>query len=303
MNMKKCSEKLDNLPIPKILFEDSVKSALKEDIGTGDVTTSALIHPDTWGSARIIAKEDGILAGLFVAMETFLQVDDTISFEEALSEGSFFKKGQELLVIKGRVSSMLLAERVALNFLQRLCGIATLTKEFVERIKDLNTRIVGTRKTTPGLKILEKYAIRIGGGCNHRMNLSDGILIKDNHIAAVGSIKDAVRRARNYSPHTLKVEIEVTDINDLKEAINKGADIVMLDNIKPEQIKKAVEVAKKIRKDVLLEASGGVTLENVREIAKTGVDIISVGALTHSFKSIDLSLKINILEPNVSNSR
>jgi len=294
--MKKCSDRFDNLPVPRILFKDLVCKALLEDIGEGDITTRSCVDRKSKAVAWIVAKEDGLLAGLFVAKEVFCQVDRHLTFVDGLEEGHAFVKGDTLLTIEGRASSILMAERVALNFLQRLCGIATLTRKYAQKLEGSACRIVGTRKTTPGLRCLEKYAVRIGGGFNHRFCLSDGILIKDNHIAACGSVTEAISRARKHAPHTLKIEIEVAGFEELKEAIEAGADVIMLDNMTVEQLKEAVAFARFRRPHIVLEASGGVTLENVKEIAATGVDIVSSGALTHSYKSIDLSLKLNILK-------
>jgi len=293
--MKKCSDRSENSPVPSILFKGLVKQALLEDIGEGDVTTRSCVREDINGVARIVAKEDGVLAGLFVAKEVFKQIDESMVFTATLEEGQAFSEGDTLLTVEGRASSILMAERVALNFLQRLCGIATLTRKYVEEIDGLRCKIVGTRKTTPTLRCLEKYAVRLGGGFNHRFCLSDGVLIKDNHIAACGSVTEAISRARMYAPHTLKIEVEVTDFDELKEALEAGADVIMLDNMTVSQLKEAVGLARSIRPDVVLEASGGVNLENVREIAATGVDVVSSGTLTHSYKSIDLSLKLNII--------
>ncbi len=279
---------------PRALYEKTVRSALMEDVGHGDVTTACTVDENTLGTGRIIAKEKGVLAGLFVAIEAFRQVDQELSFSGVMEEGSSFQEGETLLAIRGRASSILMAERVALNFLQRLCGIATLSRRFFEKLKGTSCRVVGTRKTTPNLRLLEKYALRAGGAMNHRFSLSDGILIKDNHIAACGGITAAVTAARQRAPHTLKIEVEVTDLDQMKEAIDAGADILLLDNMNPEEIKTAVAAARNLDPGIVLEASGGINLENIREYASTGVDIVSSGALTHSFKSIDLSLKLKL---------
>ena len=279
---------------PTALYRDIVRSALLEDVGHGDITTSCTIEADTRGLGEIIAKEEGRLAGLFVAVEAFRQVDPGLSFSETLEEGESFHEGDTLIAVKGRASSILMAERVALNFLQRLCGIATLAKRYCEQIDGTGCRLVGTRKTTPNLRILEKYALRAGGAMNHRFSLSDGILIKDNHIAACGGISEAVRAARERAPHTLKIEVEVTDIEEMKEAISAGADAVLLDNMTPDEITRAAGMARQLKPGLLIEASGGINLENVGQFAAAGADIISSGALTHSFKSVDLSLKLKI---------
>ncbi len=293
--MKGCSGKLDNPPVPRILFEEIVRRALLEDLGEGDVTTRACVSPEVSARARIVAKEEGLLAGLFVAEEVFRQIDPGLVLTKKYKEGEFFSPGDVLLNIEGCAWSILQGERVALNFLQRMCGIATLARRYVDRIKGKNCRIVGTRKTTPGLRCLEKYAVMVGGGFNHRFCLSDGVLIKDNHISACGSVQGAIERARANAPHTLRIEVEVTDEKELREAISAGADVIMLDNMSISNMVECVKITKKLAPHVILEASGGVTLDNVAEISETGVDVISSGALTHSYKSIDLSLKLNIL--------
>ena len=279
---------------PRLPNRDIVKQALHEDHGHGDINTESTVDPEKAGRAEIIAKEDGVLAGLFVAEEAFLQIDPDIAFDLEFEEGSPFNRGEIILSISGRLRSILMAERVALNFLQRLCGIATQAARYVREVEGLGCRVVGTRKTTPCLRFLEKYAIRAGGALNHRFSLSDGILIKDNHIAACGSIQEAVQKARQSVPHTLKIEVEVSDMDQLREAISAGADAILLDNMDVEQTAKAVKVAREMNPAVLIEASGGITLENIRQYAETGVDIISSGSLTHSFKSVDLSLRVKL---------
>ena len=257
-------------------------------------TTRGIVDPSKNGQAEIIAKQDGILAGQFVAKEAFSQVDPGIVFEMAHEEGRPFSRGDILLLIKGRLCSILMAERVALNFLQRLCGIATLASMYVSAVSGFRCRVVGTRKTTPCLRFLEKYALRAGGAMNHRFSLSDGVLIKDNHISACGGITEAVRRARESAPHTLKIEVEVSDMEQLREAVLAGADAILLDNMDPEQTGEAVKAARQMKPGVILESSGGITLENIRQYAETGVDIISSGSLTHSYRSVDLSLKVKL---------
>jgi len=289
---------LEIYPPHPILYREQVRRALQEDLGYGDITTEVTVAPDIYGSAIIIAKETTVTAGTFLAKEVFRQMDPDIQFTECREEGTELSRGDAVMGLKGRLSAILQAERVALNFLQRLCGIATLTRQFVNRISGLPCRLVDTRKTTPGLRILQKYAVKVGGGHNHRCGLSDGILIKDNHIAACGSVRDAVVQGRARAPHTLLIEIEVTGIEELKEAIDAGADAVLLDNMDTAALKDAVCIARRLRPSIILEASGGVRLENVREIAETGVDIISVGALTHSAKASDLSLKVLERDPN-----
>ena len=274
------------------LYEDLVARALREDIGHGDITTSLCVPGDIKGGAVIVAKEDCVTAGVFVAREAFLQCDPDCSFPFALDEGARAKSGGIVMEVRGKLAALLQAERVALNFMQRLSAIATLTRRFAERLTGLSCRLVDTRKTTPGLRVLEKYAVRAGGGFNHRYGLSDGILIKDNHIAACGSIKEAVKRVKAAAPHTLLVEIEVSDLDGLSEAVEAGADAVLLDNMDVKTLTEAVTLARKLKPGLLLEASGGVCLENIREVAGTGVDIVSVGALTHSARAVDLSMRV-----------
>jgi nicotinate-nucleotide pyrophosphorylase (carboxylating) len=273
--------------------EETVDRALAEDCAWGDVTTQALIPPDALGKATAVAKSAGVLAGLEVARTVFERVDHSLNFRTLLADGDRVQDGARVAVVEGRVAGILRAERVALNFLQRLSGIATETARYVEAVAGTGARIVDTRKTTPGLRFLEKYAIRAGGGRNHRVHLGDGVLIKDNHLAALRSrgvgLKEAVALARKNSPHTLKIEVEVTSVEQAAEAVEAGADIVMLDNMTVEDMRRAVA---RVEGRVLLEASGGVNLGNVRAVAETGVDLISVGALTHSVKALDISLEL-----------
>lgn len=266
-----------------------VAEALAEDIGSGDVTSELVVPAEAMAEGRFLAKADGVLSGLDVCEECFHQLDDSCVFAAQLGEGEAFTAGTNLARVRGHATALLAAERTALNFLQRLCGIATLTRQFSEAVKDTNARIVDTRKTTPGLRVLEKRAVKAGGGHNHRFALYDGILLKDNHIELVGGVKAAVAAARAGRPHTLKVEVEVTNLEQLAEAIEAGADIVMLDNMTVAELSEAVKV---VGGRVLTEASGGVSLGTVAEIAATGVDLISVGALTHSAPAIDISLEI-----------
>ena len=276
----------------RVLYSSIIEAAVREDLNHGDITTAVTIPPGQEARAMIMAKEPCVAAGLFVAMDIFRLMDSQIIFARVASEGSRCEPGDVLLECQGDCAAILIAERPALNFLQRMCGTATLTAKFVKAVSGLDCRIVDTRKTTPGLRILEKYAVRAGGGFNHRFDLSDGILIKDNHIAACGSVSAAVTRARQNAPHTLKVEVEVTDISELQKAIDAGADAALLDNMDCGRLAEAVKFARSRRPSMLLEASGGVTLQNVRQIAETGVDIISSGALTHSAPASDLSLRI-----------
>jgi nicotinate-nucleotide pyrophosphorylase (carboxylating) len=276
-------------------FKQVVDSALAEDLGWGDVTTQALITADEVATAYLVAKGDGVLAGLSVATAVFHRVDSALKVEELVSDGSTVHLGDRLAVIKGLVASILGAERVALNFLQRLSGIATETAKYVEAVSGTKALITDTRKTTPGLRILEKYAVRVGGGHNHRQNLGDGILIKDNHLVVLQSrgegIGEAIRKARQQAPHTPKVEIEVESVEQAREALSAGADIIMLDNMNLDDMKLVVGLA---QGRALIEASGGITLDNVRAVAETGVDLISIGALTHSVKALDISLELEM---------
>ena len=275
------------MEIPSGVIE-TIRRALEEDVGPGDSTTSLLIPEKKKSSAQFIAKENLILAGLPFASLVFQLLDRSVRFRSFSADGDRIKKGRIIAEVSGYASALLKGERVSLNLLQRLSGIATLTGIYVEKIKGLKAKIVDTRKTTPCLRFMERYAVRAGGGYNHRFGLFDGILIKDNHIKAVGGIPKAVRRAKS-SHHLSKIEIEVETIRGLREAIDAGADVVMLDNMSVAEMRKAVKAS---NGRVVLEASGGITLENVREVAETGVDLISVGALTHSAPAVDISLKI-----------
>jgi len=271
--------------------EHIIENALAEDVASGDVTTEALIPSDLEGRASILVKGDGVLAGVEVAKAVFVHVDPSLRAEVLIQDGAKVRKGDVVANIEGRVASILRAERVALNFLGRLSGIASETARYVEAIAGLKAKITDTRKTTPGIRFLEKYAVRAGGGRSHRQHLGDGILIKDNHLAALRSLglglKEAIERARRSS--TLKIEVEVESIDGARQALEAGADIIMLDNMAIEDMRQVVEIA---RGGALIEASGGITLENVRQVAETGVDLISVGALTHSAKALDLSLEL-----------
>ena len=270
-------------------IQNIIEAALAEDIGSGDITTIAVVDKNAEGKAEIIAKENLFVAGTLIAEAIFKTVHEKVEFKAFVKDGDNVKKGKAIARVSGRLSAVLAGERVALNFLQRLSGIETLTSQFVNKVKGLKVKILDTRKTTPGLRILEKYAVRMGGGFNHRFGLCDGVLIKDNHIAAVGSIAEAVFRARRKAPKNMLIEVEAKNLDEVKEAIIAGADVIMLDNMKPYQMKQAVKI---IGKTALIEASGGVNLKNIREIAKTGVDFISIGALTHSAKAVDISLEV-----------
>ncbi|AZR74660.1 nicotinate-nucleotide diphosphorylase (carboxylating) [Anoxybacter fermentans] len=269
---------------------DIIRIGLKEDLGTGDVTTDSVVPEDHWSEAYITAKEEGVVAGLPLAQKIFEYIDPHLRFEAIRKDGDRVKFGDHLAKITGATRSILKGERLALNFLQRLSGIATKTAYYKSLVEDYSVRIVDTRKTTPGLRILEKYAVRVGGGHNHRMGLYDAVMIKDNHIEAAGDIRTAVELARKAIPHTMKIEVEVEDLEGVKEALEAGADIIMLDNMSLEMMKKAVEM---INGRAIIEASGGITDENIKDVAATGVDVISMGALTHTVKSLDISLNIN----------
>ena len=279
-------------PPHRFLYSQQVSAALAEDLEHGDVTTDAIVPPEALGSAVIVAKESAVVAGTFVAQEVFLQMDPDIQFKGISEEGSEVSMGDVVIGLYGKLAAILQAERVALNFIQRMCGIATLTRRFVQELSGLPCKLVDTRKTTPGMRLLQKYAVRVGGGHNHRHGLSDGILIKDNHITACGSVKESITQARARAPHTLLLEIEVSGIEELEEAIEGGADAVLLDNMDPARLREAVSLARRLNPRIVLEASGGICLENVREIGETGVDIVSVGLLTHSAKASDLSLRV-----------
>jgi nicotinate-nucleotide pyrophosphorylase (carboxylating) len=270
-----------------LLVDQIIRNALTEDIGTGDVTTAATILPGTMASAELVAKEDFVLAGVGVAQKVFQTLDSETAFEALIADGQTVKKGEVLAWIKGEAAVLLQGERVALNLLQRMSGVATLTSQFVREVEGTGAVIVDTRKTTPGLRALEKYAVRMGGGGNHRMALYDGVLIKENHVAAAGGIDKAVSRAKENTPHTLKVEVEVRNQGEVAEALEAGADILLLDNMDLEQLQAAVE---QVGDKAVTEASGGVNLETVRAIAETGVRLVSIGALTHSYRSVDISM-------------
>lgn len=272
------------------MIDRLIEQALLEDIHTGDITTLAVVPESHHASARLIAKEALVVAGLATAARVFSILDPEIRFKANLDDGDKAVPGTVLATLHGEASQLLMGERVALNLLQRMCGIATLTSSFVEAVAGTTARIVDTRKTTPGLRQLEKYAVRVGGGINHRTGLYDGVLIKENHITAAGGISEAIRRARAYIPHTLKIEIETETLSQVNEALSAGADIIMLDNMSLDDMRSAVVT---IGGRAQVEASGGVNLERVRAIAETGVDIISVGALTHSPRAMDISMLLD----------
>ncbi|MBE9530200.1 MAG: carboxylating nicotinate-nucleotide diphosphorylase [Proteobacteria bacterium] len=269
--------------------EHLIKIALKEDIGSGDITTDNLVDPDLEGKGVIIAKEPFIIAGLDVACQVFKHLNANVIFIPVYIDGNLVKEGETIATVKGKLRALLLGERTALNFLQRLSGIATCVRSYVDELKNKRVRLVDTRKTTPGWRVLEKYAVRVGGAHNHRMGLYDGVLIKDNHIAACGGIKKAVDRIRTRVSHLVKIEVEVSTLDQVKDALKAGADVIMLDNMSIEQIK---EAAAFIDEKALVEVSGNVTKSGLKSLADAGVDIISVGALTHSAGCVDISMRI-----------
>lgn len=274
-------------------LRDLVRPWLLEDIGRGDRTTEAVVRRDTLGHGRIEARGSFVVAGLPVAAVCFDEVgDESLKWLPETGEGDRVAPGDVLARLEGPLPAILTAERVALNLLQRLSGVATLTRRFVHAVEGTGVRIVDTRKTTPGLRYLEKYAVRVGGAGNHRFGLDDGILIKDNHLAAAGGVASAVRLARSGAPHGFRVEVEVTDLAGVSEALAAGADAILLDNMTPKMVSEAVAL---VDGRAVLEASGGMNLDNVRSYAETGVDLISVGALTHSAPAVDISLEVESL--------
>ena len=272
-------------------IESLIDRALSEDLSIGDPTCEALIPPELQARAVMVAKTEGVLAGVDVALAVFRRVDSTLEACARLSDGSALSPGDEIAAVSGSATSIMMAERTALNFAQRMSGIATATRRYVDAVAGHDVRIVDTRKTTPGLRTLDKYAVRCGGGHNHRRNLGDGILIKDNHIQALRdaglSLADVVRKAYTNAPHTVRVEVEVESVEEAGEALDAGAEILLLDNMAPAEMARAVELA---RGRAVTEASGGIDLGTVRDVAASGVDLISVGALTHSVRALDISL-------------
>ena len=271
-----------------INIDEIILNALREDIGTGDITTLTTIPADKTAYGRFIAKEAGILCGLEICERVFKILDSSIDFKTSKKDGEKVENGEVFAEISGNARNLLTGERTALNILQRMSGIATETAKFAAQVAGTQAKIADTRKTTPGLRVLEKYAVKIGGGTNHRFNLSDGILIKDNHIAASGGIKQAVMTARANAPHTLKIEVECENMRGVAEAVEAEADIIMLDNMTIDEMKKAVDF---IAGRALTEASGNMDEKDLRAVAATGVNIISIGALTRNAKSLDTSLK------------
>ena len=279
--------------IPNKVIDHLIDLAFKEDIGAGDVTTEILIPPALKTKAIILAKSEGVLAGIEVAKRVFLKLDPEMKFKTLIKDSSPLKKGNVIAELRGKAQAILTGERTALNFLQRLSGIATQTSQFVTRVQDLPVLIIDTRKTTPGYRLLEKYAVRMGGGHNHRLNLADGILIKDNHLVLLRTrgktLREVVLEAKRKAPKGLKVEVETTNLDEVREAVSAGADIILFDNMSPAMMRRGVKL---LSKDILSEASGGVNLDSVRAIAETGVNFISIGALTHSSKALDISLEL-----------
>ena len=268
-----------------------ILNALDEDVGTGDITTESTIPEDRVAHGLYKAKESGVLCGIGVAKRVFELIDPTIEFSAFKKDGDRIEKGEIIAEVRGKATNVLTGERTGLNLMQRMSGIATRTAEAVKQVEGTKAKICDTRKTTPGLRVIEKYAVKVGGGTNHRFNLADGILIKDNHIVAAGSITAAVRAARANAPHTLKIEVEVETFDELNEALEAGADIIMLDNMSCEDMTKAVQI---VAGRALTEASGNMGDRNLAEVAACGVDLISIGALTHSVRALDISLKFRI---------
>ena len=268
-----------------------VEGALREDLRSTDITSAALLEPTQRGAAQMNFRVEGVVCGLVLARLAFQKLHPNCEVEVLVADGTRVEAGKTVLRVEGKAAAILSAERVALNFVQRLSGIATLTAQFVAATQGTKARIADTRKTTPGLRALEKYAVRCGGGKNHRFALDDMILIKDNHIALCGGIEAAVEKARNFVGHSVKIEVECDTLEQVREAANCGADILLLDNMAPQMLREAVGI---VQGRALCEASGGVKLETVRAIAQSGVDLISVGALTHGAKSLDIGLDISI---------
>lgn len=272
----------------KLNVDNLIMQALREDITSEDITTNAVMRESKPGKADLICKQDGVIAGLDVFARVFTLLDDGVKVEKFFEDGDKVKNGDLLAVVTGDIRVMLSGERTALNYLQRMSGIATYTRNVADLLKGSKTKLLDTRKTTPNMRVFEKYAVKVGGGYNHRYNLSDGILIKDNHIGAAGGVKEAIQMAKEYAPFVRKIEVEVENLEMLQEALEAGADIIMLDNMTPETMKKAVEM---VGGRAETECSGNVTKENIKSIIDVGVDYVSSGALTHSAPILDVSLK------------
>ena len=272
----------------KMQAEQLIRMALQEDITSEDVSTNAVMPTEVKGTVDLIAKEDGIIAGLDVYARVFQMLDEKTEIDFKCKDGDEVKKGELMATLTGDIRVLLSGERVALNYLQRMSGIATYTRQVAKLLEGSKVTLLDTRKTTPNCRVFEKYAVRVGGGCNHRYNLSDGVLLKDNHIGAAGSITKAITMAKEYAPFVRKIEIEVETLEQVKEAVEAGADIIMLDNMTPEVMKQAVEL---IDGRAQTECSGNITKENIARIREIGVDFVSSGALTHSAPILDISMK------------
>lgn len=272
----------------KLNADRLIRMALEEDITSEDITTNSVMRKKETGEVQLLCKEDGVIAGLWVFERVFTLLDENTETEFYVKDGEKVKKGQLLGMVRGDIRVLLSGERTALNYLQRMSGIATYTRQIADMLEGSKTKLLDTRKTTPNMRIFEKYAVKTGGGYNHRYNLSDGILLKDNHIGAAGSVKKAVEMAKEYAPFVRKIEVETENLDMVKEALEAGADIIMLDNMSPEMMREAVEL---IDGRAQTECSGNVTRENIEKLVSIGVDYISSGALTHSAPILDLSLK------------
>lgn len=278
-------------------LDDLISQALREDAPFGDITTEAIVPESAQGSAIMIAKQEGVICGLPVAAKVFTLLDSETTLEAKVGEGERVGAGKAIAEVRGKLKAILIGERTALNFVQRLSGIATLTRQFVDKVAPYGVKVADTRKTTPLHRVLEKYAVHCGGGVNHRFSLSDGVLIKDNHIRVTGSLAEAVRRVRARIHHLLRIEVEAQSLAQVEEALECDVDAILLDNFSLDEIREAVRIVQEWSQRMgkqrpLLEVSGGINLENVEAIAQTGIDIISVGALTHSAKALDISLEV-----------
>ena len=273
----------------ELMMRDIVRRAVLEDLGRGDITTEAVVPADATSAGMIIAKSPGTIAGMDVAEAVFCTIDDDIEFQREVSDGHQVQSREVIARVRGRTRTILGGERVALNFLQRMSGVATQTREVVEAVKPHGVRVVDTRKTTPGLRILEKYAVRVGGGFNHRFGLDDAILLKDNHIRAAGGIRPAIERCKSSIGHMVIIEVEASDLEQVREALRGGADVILLDNMDVDTMREAVRI---IDGGAVVEASGSITPGNAVAVARTGVDVMSLGFLTHSFSSLDISLDL-----------
>ncbi len=276
-------------------YEELIERALKEDIGTGDLST-LIIPDDYFGEARLYAKENGVICGIEFFETVFKKVNPRIEFEAKVKDGDSINPGMLIMKIRGPLAGILQAERTALNFLQHLSGISSYTRKLVNLVADLGVKIVDTRKTLPGMRILQKYAVTVGGGYNHRFGLYDAVMLKDNHHAIAGGLKEAVKKARTIIGHMVKIEVECETIEQINEALECGIDVIMLDNMSLEDMRTAVKI---INHQSVVEASGGISEDNIRKIAETGVDIISVGRLTHSVKAVDFSLVVDDMKPSI----